>query len=228
MARQTVSTIFSNIAATVNQSPTPPADGGADFLLWLQFINRAQIEWAESYDWEELRKVYNPTISNASTATITLPANFRKLSGPVKYYDGSIAEGLDWPQQIPEQISLNTVTDRFFTLNGDPSNGYFLQWNPATLPSGASMSIPYFSMPTSLVSGTQYPVMPDTEFLVNRTVGYILEGRSDPRYQDQERKAREKLLQMVENADLMRYNAYTNKDYVKTTEVRKGFRIGRN
>lgn len=231
MARQTVGVIMQNISATVNQDPTQPTDGSADFLLWLQFINRAQIEWAETYDWEVLRTKYYPSlgISPASMASIGLPADFRKLSGPVVNYSTGVAGGESWPQIKPEdQLLYSPNGDKFFTVNGDPSNGYYLLWSPGTLTSGATVEIPYYSMPTSLVSATQYPVMPDSEFLVNRTVAYVLEARSDPRYQDQERKARERLLQMVENQNLDKFNPYTGPIPVTTPERRNHFRFGRN
>jgi hypothetical protein len=65
MARQSVGQILQNISATVNQDQTQPTDGGADFLLWLNFINRAQIEWAEAIDWEQLKKTYLTYISHS-------------------------------------------------------------------------------------------------------------------------------------------------------------------
>lgn len=229
MARQTVGAILQHISATVNQDPTQPTDGGADFLLWLQFINRAQIEWAEAFDWEVLIKTFKPPISGTSQATIPLPQDFRKLAGPVKNWSTGVTGGEDWAEELPERISTRNInSDKFFLVAGDISNGMNLLWYPATLASGASITIPYYSMPTSLASATQYPVIPDSEFLVNRTIGYVLEARSDPRYQDQERKARERLLEMIENSSVAKYNSYVNPIKIFSTENRKGFRMGRN
>jgi len=185
MARQSIGEIFSHISSTVNQDPTQPVDGSTDFNLWMSFINRAQIEWAESYDWEELRKLYYPTISGTTTATIPLPADFRKMSAPVLNYSVGIQDGQPWEEVPADRLAFKNISsDRFFILTGDPFNGHFLQWYPATIASGASLAIPYYSMPTSLASATQYPVAPDSEFLAQRVIAYVLESRSDPRYQD--------------------------------------------
>jgi len=219
-----------NVSATVNQDPTQPTDGGADFLLWLQFINRAQIEWAEANDWEVLRKNYYPTLAenSASMASIGLPLDFRKLSGPVLNYSSGVDGGETWPEIPTERTKMFSTEDKFFTINGDPSNGYYLLWNPGTLTSGATVEIPYYSMPTSLASATQFPLVPDSEFLTNRTIAYILESRSDPRFQEQETKARERLLMMIENANLAKYEPYTNNVRVITPENKFSFRFGRN
>lgn len=230
MARKTVGTILADISSTVNQDPTQPADGGADFLLWLQFINRAQVEWAESNDWEVLRKLYYPILPAASTSmtSLGLPLNFRKLAGPVVNYSSGMSGGEAWPEITTERLKLMNGTDKFFTVNGDPSSGYYLLWSPGTLVSGATVEIPYYSMPTSLVSATQFPVIPNSEFLTDRSIAYILEARSDPRYQQNEAKAREKLLMMIENAEIAKYEPYTNPIKILTPENKSGFRMGRN
>lgn len=218
-----------HISATVNQDPTQPTDGSTDFNLWMAFLNRAQIEWAEAWDWEELRKVYYPTISGTTTATIPLPQDFRKMSAPVLNYSVGISDGQPWEEVPADRLQFKNISsDYFFIHTGDLSNGHFLQWYPATLASGASLAIPYYSMPTSLASATQYPVVPDSEFLAQRVIAYVLESRSDPRYQDEENKARERLLTMVENANLMKFNSYVNPIKIMTMEQRKAFRLGRN
>ncbi|MFQ6413442.1 hypothetical protein, partial [Streptococcus pneumoniae] len=90
------------------------------------------------------------------------------------------------------------TNSKWFYVQGDPNGGFNLQWNPGDTTkigaSGATIALSYYSMPTSLVSASQYPVIPDSEFLTQRTIAYVLEARSDPRYQDEERKARERLI----------------------------------
>ncbi len=235
MARQTVGTILQNIGATVNQDPTQPTDGGADFLLWLQFINRAQVEWAESFDWEVLKKHYYTTLiipSGGSMASVGLPLDFRKLSGPVVNYSTGVAGGETFQEILPERQLEYAPTDKWFYVFGDISNGYSLQWNPGSTTnigaSGATLSITYYSIPTSLASATQYPVVPDSEFLTQRAIAYVLEARSDPRYQDEEQKARERLIAMVDNASIAKYNSYVNPIKVLTPENKQNFRLGRN
>jgi hypothetical protein len=235
MAYFTVGQIMENIAATVNQDPTQPTDGSADWTLWLFFINRAQQEWVNSFDWEVLKKPYFAELSpatNYSLASIGLPGDFRKLAGPVTNLSTGVDGGTGWPEVLPEDVLLYNQDEKWFYVQGDPTNGFSLQWNYgdyfALGVSGATISIPYYSMPTSLVSSNQYPVIPDSEFLTQRTIAYVLESRSDPRYQDEEAKAREKLLTMIENAGVAKYNSYVSPQPVRTTEWRRNFRFGKN
>jgi len=236
MARITVGTMLQNISSTVNQDPTQPTDGSADWSLWMQFINRSQIEWAESNDWEQLKKTYYTTVNIStgySMASIGLPLDYRKLAGPIVNWSTGDTGGTSWGEILPERkLLFNPDQDKIFWTQGDPNGGYNLQWNVVywTMPggSGATLEINYYSMPTSLVSSTQYPVVPDSEFLTQRTIAYVLEARSDPRYQDEERKARERLLTMIENANVAKYESYVNPIKILTPENVRGFRIGRN
>lgn len=199
--------------------------------MWLNFINRAQIEWAEANDWEALKKPYYPILSQispASTTSVGLPLDFRKLAGPIINYSTGVSGGEAWPEQLAERKLMQSTSSKFFYIQGDPSNGYSLQWYPGTLMSGATVEINYYSMPTSLVSATQYPVIPDSDFLTQRTIAYVLEARSDPRYQDEEQKAREKLITMIENANIAKYESYVNPISILTPENRRGFRFGKN
>lgn len=235
MARQTVGQLLQNISSTVNQDPTQPTDGGADFLLWLNFLNRSQIEWAEANDWEQLKRTYFATLSipsNGSMGSVGLPLDYRKLAAPVINYSTGVTGGEGWAEILPERELMQPISTKWFYVVGDPSNGHYLKWAPGSTTqigaSGATLAISYYSMPTSMVSSTQYPVVPDSEFLVQRTIGYVLEARSDPRFQDEERKARERLLAMIENANAAKYNSYVSPMDILTPEKALGFRVGRN
>ena len=214
---------------TVNQDGAVPTVGSADFNLWLGFLNRSQQEAAQAHDWEELRKVYQPAIGGMTNATISLPADYRKMSAPVLNFSVGVQDGQPWEEVPADRLQFkNTTSDRFFIVTGDPSGGHYMKWNPATLASGASIYIPYYAIPTPLTALTDTPWLPDSEFLTQRTIAYVLESRSDPRYQDEELKARERLMQMVENSNLAKYNSYNNPIKIMTSEQRRGFRLGRN
>lgn len=231
MARLTVDQIMTQIASTVNQEATAPTAGSAEYSLWLSYINRSYFEWAEANDWEELRKVFKPTVNGMSLASVPLPLDYRKLGGaPRLYLNGSGFEmGEEYPFAIPEEEALYQETDKYVTLTGNQNSGYALLWHPATLASGASIAIPYYSMPTSLASSTDVPVLTDSQYLVDRTIGFILEARSDPRFQSQEARAREKLLAMVENSTMEKYTNYATPNYVSNGPLRRrGFRMGRD
>jgi len=216
------------VSSTVNQAAEVPTLGGSEYTLWLEFINRGLEEWAASHDWEELRVIYKPTVNTMSGATLPLPLNFGKLlGGPVLYTD-NITNGEEFPNIRYEQRGLYNSTDKYVYILGDSSGGYNLIFHPATLSSGASISIPYYATPTSLASPADVPNVPDPQYLVDRTIAFIFESRSDGRFQQQEVKAREKLLQMIDNSDNSKYNDYNNPSPVLDTLQKRGFRVGRD
>lgn len=204
-----------------------PSAGGAEFNQWLSFTNRAVAEFAQAHDWEVLRKEFRPTLSGLTNATIPLPDDFRKLaSSPVLW--GGTAGGKEWSEIPPEQQHFYDTTEDWVQVWGDISGGYNLIWNPCTLASGASVTIQYFSVPTSLASPAQIPVVTDSQYLIDRVMAFIFEARSDPRFQQAEVKAREKLMNMIENADSAKYNPYGQASQIMTNEQRRGFRLGRD
>ena len=216
------------VSSTVNQAAEVPTLGGSEYTLWLEFINRGLEEWASAHDWEELRVIYKPTVNTMSGATLPLPLNFGKLlGGPVLYTD-NITNGEEFPNIRYEQRGLYNSTDKYVYILGDSSGGYNLIFHPATLSSGASISIPYYATPTSLASPADVPNVPDPQYLVDRTIAFIFESRSDGRFQQQEVKAREKLLQMIDNSDNSKYNDYNNPSPVLDTLQKRGFRVGRD
>ena len=217
-----------DIAVSVNQDTTMPTAGGDEFNLWLRFINRSVNEWAEAHDWEELRKEFRPTISGLTNVTIALPTDFRQLAAAPVYYGTNVAGGEEWPEILPEQQFLKATTDHWAQIRGDINSGYNLLWNPGTIASGATVSIQYFSIPTALASPAQIPIVPDSQFLVDRTIAYIWEVRSDPRFQQQESKSRQKLLLMVENANLKKFSSYAGANPVLGTLQRLNWRVGRD
>jgi hypothetical protein len=229
MARLTVEQIMVQIASTVNQEASAPTEGGAEWDLWLAYINRAVEEWSNANDWEVMRKAYWPTITGISQASVLMPSDFKKLAAAPILWNGDKQFGTEYPEVLPEQRGLyNDEVDKYVTIRGDISNGFSIIMNPPTLASGASLSVQYFSMPTSLTSNAQVPLTTNSQFLIDRTIAYIFEARSDPRFQLEEQKARERLLTMVEDANLSKFNSYANPNFVVTPERKQGFRIGRD
>jgi len=232
MAQMTVSQIMSAIAATVNQDPTAPASGSTDYTLWIYFMQRAQHEWQEAHDWEETRKGFFPVITSTSVATgssltIPMPTDFYRLAGPPILWT-NFQSGKPWPEIIPEKRTMQSFSDSYFYMLGDLNNGYNMIWNPGTLSSGVSVEVPYFYIAPSLASSGQIPVMQNPEFLVDRTIAYVLEARYDPRFQEIETKAREKLLLMISNHDARKYSSFATPDYVSNAGRKMGFRLGRD
>lgn len=228
MGQLTVDQIMQQIAATVNQESSAPTGGGAEWSLWLSFINRSVEEWARAFDWEELRKTYIPQITGTAVATVSMPADFSRLAAAPVRWDSGLQGGEEIKYISTEDRKLYSPYQKWVQVWGNISSGYNLVFNPGTLSSGASLSIQYFAAPTSLASPANIPVVPDSQFIVDRVVSYILEARSDPRFQQQEVKAREKLLAMIEDANMRKYNSFAGSSPIITSTRRAGFRMGRD
>ena len=227
--RFSVDQIFTKIASTVNQEATSPSATSSEYTLWLSYLNRAVQEWSEANDWEVMRKNFFPTITGLSQATVPLPLDFKKLAGSVRVQrDGETEGGTTFPDILPERKDMYTSNDKYVYIMGDISSGLNMIFHPATLASGASVEMSYFSMPTSLASPANIPVVNDSQFLVDRVIAYIFEARSDSRSQEMEGKARERLMGMIENTNLSKYNSYDNPAPVITTLRKQGYRIGRD
>jgi len=225
MSLYTVNELQSKIATIIDHTVTAPGSSTDEFAWRLGFINRAYQEWATAYDWEALRKEVFLGVTGVSQASISLPADFRKMAmEPILYGDADINYAVSYPEIPPEDRKLYLDSDEYFYILGSRENQTMIL-NPATLASGASLLISYFSFPTSLVSSGDSTVISDPEFVVDRTIAYILQTRSDPRYQQIESSAREKLIQMVDNE---KDKGLSMNNPVMTPEQRSGFRIGRD
>lgn len=228
MARQTVAQIMTMVAATVNQEADSPSVGSAEYTLWIEYINRAIDEWGQAHDWDALRKTFFPEVIGIATASVRLPDNFRKLSGPVKLHFANEENPKEFPIELPERTGMHNASSEYVTITGDSSVGQSLLFHPATLASGASLEVPYFSTPTYVSNATQITPVPDPQFLIDRVIAYIFESRSDPRFQIVESKARDKMLTMIENANAATYSSYSNQNPVLNTLGRIKFRMGRD
>ena len=217
-----------SIAATVNQESTAPTAGGDEYNLWLEYINRALFEWSNATDWEVLRKTFYPSVTIISGASIPMPLDFRKIAAEPRLYTDGIEIGIPFPEILPEQTGMHSEITKYITVRGDSSAGYNILFHPATMSSGASLEIQYYSTPTSLATTTEIPFIPDCQFLVDRTIAYIFEARSDSRFQLEENKARDKLLNMIENNNAAKYDSYAGQNPVLSTIQKSGFRVGRD
>jgi len=223
-----VTAIMQKVSSTVNQAAEIPTLGGSEYTLWLEFINRGLEEWAGSHDWEELKTICQPVVLSTSVATVPLPLNFAKLSGDSVLYVDGLTEGEHFPNIRYEQRGLYNSTDKYTYILGNSSDGYNLIFHPATLASGASLLVEYYATPTSLASPADVPNIPDPQYLVDRTIAFIFESRSDGRFQQQEVKAREKLLQMIDRSIDAKYSDYNNPSPVLDSLQKRGFRVGRD
>lgn len=221
MSRLSVLDITTQISSTVNQEATPPLVGSAEYTLWLSYLNRSLDEWANSHDWEELRIILQTSTTGVSQATVTMPLNFRRIAAP-PIVDGDRIEEVD-----DETVPYKLAEEAYFRVMGNPASRFSLVFNPV-LSSGASIVVEYYSFPSYLASTTDVSQISDPQFLVDRTIAYIFESRSDARFQTAEVKSRERLVKMIEDANTRKYNSYAGSAPMQTTENRMNFRWGRD
>ena len=192
----TLDDLQSRVAAVSDQDEATSNISSADYSLRRMYFNMAQREWAESYDWRSLYREYNARISTSTgNASVALPANFRKAAGfPRITFDGATTEEF---QEIRPAERFNTNTPlRYVYFLGDQSANYTMVVNAGTLASGASVFIPYTTSLVSLVSPADIAMCPNPEYLVQRTLAYIWESRSDARF-PQAKAESDKILQRM-------------------------------
>ena len=215
------------ISSVLDQNEDTSDISAADYSLRREYINMAQHEWAETYDWRSLYRESNLRVSTSTgNASVALPADFRKLAVyPRITYDGVTTEY--FPEIRPQEKSQYASTDRFIYILGDQNVGRTLFINAGTLASGASIYLPYYASPASLVSPANIAMCPNPEFLVQRTLAYVWESQADPRFPQAKAEADKVLRQMLEYEQVYG-EAYD--DRVKTVERTRfdSFRWGKS
>ena len=149
------------MAAELDQSATITA-GTSDWNLRLAYINWAQRDFSESYDWRALFTEVNTLTSQASgNATVSLPWDYRKLAGyPFITYDGQTTK--EFPEINAKEKTRFLPTDLYVTTVGNPNTGYSMVINPASIVSGASIYYSYYAVLPSLASPTDVSKCPDS------------------------------------------------------------------
>lgn len=219
----TLDDIQARIAAIVDQDEDTANISTTDYSLRTSFINRALHEWGEIGQWQTLLKEYNSIVSTSTNnASIALPADFRKLASyPLIANPGRN----DYPEVLPQEDNLRELDNRVWIL-GNPQSGYVMRAFGYALGSGASVQVPYYAMPTSLSTTTSVPEIPNPEYLVQKTVAYLWEGREDPRFPQAKADADRILNNMIERENTSNYASSWSE--VHTVEERDGFRWGRD
>jgi len=223
----TLDTIQSQISALVDQNEVTTSISATDYSLRLAYINMAIKEWGETYDWDVLYKRYITQTSTASAnASIALPSDYRKLASfPIIVWTGT--QGDQFPEVKPQEDGQFSSTDRRIWLSGNNQAGFNMYVLGVALQSGASIMVPYYATAKSLASPTDVPEIPNPEYLVQRTVAYLWQGREDPRFPAAQAEANRILSNLIEYENTFGRAAYN--DSVRTVEQsRASFRFGRD
>lgn len=219
----TVTEIQNRIASILDKSPSAPTEGGTDWNTRLKYMNMAEAEWAELYDWQALYKEYGTqTSTSTGNASITMPTDFRRLA------TYPVIEGNEYAEIRPQERGSKSVTDKYVYFMGNPLDGYTMVVNPGQLASGASITVPYYAGAGSLASGSSMSMIPDPNYLVQRTIAFHWESSGDERF-PQAKAESDKIMQRLLERETVHSEAANDASRVRTTEEsRLGFRLGRD
>jgi len=227
-----VTEIQKRIASIVDQSPDAPTEGADDWNLRLQYINLAQNDAFQLYDWQFLYKEYNTqTSTNTGNTSITMPGDYRKLASyPRISYDGANTD--EFAEVRTQERSKKLSSDKFVYFLGNPADEQTMVVNSGNsdgqLPSGASVYVPYYSSGQSLISGCDVSMIPDPNYLVYKSAAMLWEAREDERFPQAKVEA-EKILQRLLERENVFSEANNDASKVRTVENTKyNFRLGRN
>lgn len=172
----TLRNTLDDIAAIIDQDTTLAT--GTDLTVRVNLVNQAQREWAEAYQWKDLRFRYAPSflLSGFSSA---LPANFKKLMSPV--VDVVKTSDNKYLEISPSDALTKLSTDRYIYIRGNDADTRHLRINPPLL-SGASLVLEYQAYPSSLATLADVVTCPNPQFIVNRVLSQIMAARSDERF----------------------------------------------
>ncbi len=187
----------------------------------------AQREWAETYDWRSLYRENDSVISTSTgNASVVLPDDFRKLAAPPRIaYDGATVK--DFPEIRPQEKGMYDSTDKYIYILGDQNAGFTMYVNAGTLASGASIHLPYYRSPASLVSPVDVAMCPNPEYLVQRALAYVWESQADERFPQAKFEA-DKILQKMLEYEQVYGEANENRVYTVERKAFKSFRWGKS
>jgi len=226
-----VTEIQKRIASLVDVSSSSPTEGGDDWNLRLKYMNMAQAEWEQLYDWQALYSEFSTQTSTISGNTsITLPADFRKLASfPRIAYNANNSR--DFAEIRPQEKSMKLDTDPYVYLlhNASTSTMVVNSGNSdRQLISGASIFVSYYAAAGSLVSGSDSSMIPDPNYLVQRSAAFLWESTGDDRFPQAKAEA-EKILQRLLQRENVFSEAANDASRVRTVEeTRNSFRIGKD
>jgi predicted Rdx family selenoprotein len=223
----TLQDVQNAIASEVDQSASSPTEGGTDWNIRTNFINRSLIDWSETYEWESLKKIHNGIISTSTgNASYALPADFKKMDGfPQITADGMTTYG--YPVDDPTSNTRYVGTDRFVNILGNERDNKVMYIHGGALASGASVQFTYYASPQSLASANDIIVMTDPTYLVQRSLYYILKSREDGRFPEAKTESDRILMRMIENENTLG-QSHVERTISVFPENYKSWRVGRD
>ena len=131
-----------------------------------------------------------------------------------------------FPEVRPQEAARYTDTFKHIQILGNPQDNYTLVVHGVTLSSGASIKIPYYMSAMSLVSPANIAEIPNPDYLVKRSIAYLLEAREDARFPQMKQEAERILATMIDYENT--FSEASTFDRVRTVDETKhsNFRWG--
>jgi hypothetical protein len=219
--------VQNQIAGEIDQSATAPSQGGTDWNIRLNAMNRSLIDWSNSNDWDSLKKIHNGIVSTSTgNASYALPGDFKKLDGfPKITWDGTTTN--EFPVIDPSKNSIYLDSDKFVNIFNNSRDTKVMYIHTDALVSGASVHFSYYKSPQSLASAANLIECDDPTYVVQRSLYYIYKGREDARFPEAKVEADRIMARMIENEN-SRGIAYQDRSIPNQMEDKYSFRVGRD
>ena len=214
--------IQEGIAGFLDNTASAAPSTGAAWARRTGYINRAQQEWSEVFDWRNLYKEYNAVVSAPSGMTsYAMPADFRRPAGhPIR--DG------EKYSVITAFTKVDMVAgDRIAWVLGTPgSYTLVMRWN--TVAAGlASLTVPYYSTPTALSTTGAISPCPDPEYLIAKAIAMELRSLVKDHESAGREDARADLIlrRMIETENVP---SYGTENRIIASDEKRGFIFGQD
>ena len=166
---------------------------GEELSTRVNFADQAVKDAASVYRFKEFETLHFPSTSTA--ASLALPSNFRELSSIPVEWDSS-GNPTAFPEVRLNEVAHNLDEDNDYCyLLGNSMEGHTLVFHGLT--ANATLSLQYQRFPSGLATLTDIIELPDPEYVKQKVISYVLQSRSDDRFQIAEADAQRRLQNMV-------------------------------
>jgi hypothetical protein len=192
----TLQEILQGVGAYIDQDTTLPT--GTELNVRTSFANRALRDWADAYDWKALRKPGTFTVSLSGTSA-ALPVDFFRLSSPIYDLSQPVSKDREYIEIDSTKRFKRQSADKVVWTGGNSLSGNYL--GSFGFVNGFTPSYDYQSLPTSMATLSDVCVCPNPNFIIQKTIAYTLEARSDSRFPAAKEDANLELRKLIEAED---------------------------
>lgn len=221
MASYTLLNVLLDSGGVVDQDAST-APSSTELVNQISYADRAQKEWADAYDWPELRVPCALAVTLSATS-LALPARFDRLASPV-YDIGSGADARIAYRELnsPEDRFAAGSSDHYVYVGGNDAAGRYLAIHPA-LGSGAFIVFDYQATPSALATLNDTVTCPSRPYMAARIEYYRLLSRSDSRFPQLKVESEQILSNLIEKRDV---STRGQENAIPNVYQKRGFQVG--